>query len=884
MALLQNIAPYLPPILTDVIKKLSFKKTPKKKHPLKTTTVHGKSSKKQISSVSISSGFKPWQWAAVVAAFILAGLGQYYWKQSSVPSSLAIGFIPFAIAVALFLIATEPWKREGLSMAPLSPVVEGVAFALILCVAGFFRLYRLHDIPNGMFMDQGNEGLLALKILHEKFRPFFEIQEFQNPALLLYSLAAWFLAFPAVQYCFYLFFAVMGLATFPLAYWTVRQLSGPRFALLSLYVFAVMRWHFNFCRNGFPTVQVPFYMFGALGFLLHGLKTGKRWSFVVSAFFFSLGLYTYNAFKLFPLLLVVLFVYEWFANRLGIKKNLRNILIFAAISLVLISPLGYQWVKNGFGAREAGNSIMTDIKSQKSYKPVWNMVKKTTFMFNREGDDNERHNMPNHRMLDDVSGALFVMGLFYAIRRWQRRKYFYALACIAVMSLPCLLSVVPAHANRMLGVTVFVAFLVAAPLAAVWSRVRASWGNLGEVVFLLLLVEPLLIMGYQNYHVYFVEQAAMNSYWETSYYGSYSIDATQVGKALASEGKAYDFVMFPRLSTHPTVNFLGYQNREHLRTFKLPEGLAPLQTPPERGLCYALLSEHEGYLKTLQSLYTNGKRQDFKDLNGHTYLYLYRIAPQEVANAKGLSGLFEPGGEKIISTFPDNLPQGPYRTTLRGSVMIPNTGRYHLQFKTNSNVSARIGGNSASQDLYLLRGFYPVEVNLNAPAGPVQLKISLVSSKGSVTELTPESWTSLRIGGLEASYYPVNEWKGTPSLVQLDPMINFVNGTDFPYTNWQMSVRWKGTLLAPATGEYSFIANTDEKVSLILDGQKVIAWNKTPRSGKIYLTQGSHTFQLDFEKILGPTLSLLWKVPGGAPMSPIPNSAFGVPHSSLDRP
>jgi hypothetical protein len=198
--------------------------------------------------------------------------------------------------------------------------------------------------------------------------------------------------------------------------------------------------------------------------------------------------------------------------------------------------------------------------------------------------------------------------------------------------------------------------------------------------------------------------------------------------------------------------------------------------------------------------------------------------------------------------------------------------------KSNAVVSARIGGRSASGTLDLLRGYYPVEITLQAPTGPVQFQASLVTPKGTATPLPAESWNSLRIGGLEASYYPVNEWKGVPALVQWDPMVNFVNGTDFPYTNWQMSVRWKGVLEAPQTGDYEFMANTEEKIGLILDGRDVIPWNRTPRNGKIHLLKGPHSLVLNFEKILGPTLSLLWRPPMTGTMSPIPNSAFGVPH------
>jgi len=157
------------------------------------------------------------------------------------------------------------------------------------------------------------------------------------------------------------------------------------------------------------------------------------------------------------------------------------------------------------------------------------------------------------------------------------------------------------------------------------------------------------------------------------------------------------------------------------------------------------------------------------------------------------------------------------------------------------------------------------------------LKLSLVSAKGTVIDLPAASWTSLRVGGLEATYYPVNEWKGDPALVQIDPMVNFVNGTDFPYTNWQMSVRWEGTLLAPTSGEYTFTTQTEEKTALYIDGREVIRWNRQPRNGKVYLSKGAHTLRLDFEKILGPTLSLLWKEPGSVTACPVPNTAFGLP-------
>jgi predicted ABC-type sugar transport system permease subunit len=62
-------------------------------------------------------------------------------------------------------------------------------------------------------------------------------------------------------------------------------------------------------------------------------------------------LYTYNAIKLFPLLVLTLGVYEFLANRPVFMKNLRHIIAFALLTVVLISPLLYHWTVNGFGNR-----------------------------------------------------------------------------------------------------------------------------------------------------------------------------------------------------------------------------------------------------------------------------------------------------------------------------------------------------------------------------------------------------------------------------------------------------------------------------------------------------------------------------------------------------
>src|SRR5208282_1229908 len=131
-------------------------------------------------------------------------------------------------------------------------------------------------------------ALYALRLLHENLKPPFMLPQFAaNPSYLVYLLAFWFRWLSPTQVNLFLFYVLFALAALPLVYWTFRQLAGPRAALLTLFFISIMRWHMVFSRIGFRGIQVPFYMFGTLAFMLYGLKRKKRWAFFVAALFLT---------------------------------------------------------------------------------------------------------------------------------------------------------------------------------------------------------------------------------------------------------------------------------------------------------------------------------------------------------------------------------------------------------------------------------------------------------------------------------------------------------------------------------------------------------------------------------------------------------------------
>jgi hypothetical protein len=166
-----------------------------------------------------------------------------------------------------------------------------------------------------------------------------------------------------------------------------------------------------------------------------------------------------------------------------------------------------------------------------------------------------------------------------------------------------------------------------------------------------------------------------------------------------------------------------------------------------------------------------------------------------------------------------------------------------------------------------------VAFHLTAPQGKVFLELTATSSAGKVIPLDNTRFTAFDMAhGLKASYFDENSITVKPVLEEWDPFVNFY--AYFPYTNWKESALWEGKLKVPKTGNYQFVAKTDEFAEVLVDGQKVVRWGRNP-SGSVFLKEGVHRFRVHFQKDLGPSLVLYWKLPDTKDLVVVPNNAFG---------
>jgi hypothetical protein len=131
------------------------------------------------------------------------------------------------------------------------------------------RLYRLPEIPPGLYIDEAANGVDVLDILNGQFSIFFERNNGREP-LFIYLQAMVAMLLSPTPFALRLTAALVGAATIPAVYWMVREAFAGEpesylFAFHGLDVRAVWTalflalsyWHLTLSRIGFRAILLP---------------------------------------------------------------------------------------------------------------------------------------------------------------------------------------------------------------------------------------------------------------------------------------------------------------------------------------------------------------------------------------------------------------------------------------------------------------------------------------------------------------------------------------------------------------------------------------------------------------------------------------------------
>jgi hypothetical protein len=805
-------------------------------------------------------------------------LGQWQMAQKEILWTFLTGTALFGVSIFIFRRALDPIGAPSDPVGELDPSREKLVFFFILGVAFFMRFWGLDDFPPGLFVDQGYQAYNALKILHENYRPFFDHDLLKAPAVFMYELAAWFKLVGDGEYSSKVFFGLVSLAAFPFIYWFFRQLTGPRTALLALFILAVMRWHVNLCRWGNFAIHGYFFMFSCLAFFLYAVRTGKDWAFWMTGLLMGIGMYYYSAYYVFPLLLLVYIGYETTASKhkwalLRPLLSASGIFFIVAFPLLIYSLLGGDW-----NQRMEEVSIFSNIKKQNSFRPVLDNLIALALMFFRKGDANQRHDFQSSPMLDNMTAVLFFLGLFCACRYWKQRRFFYPLCGLTVLCLPGVLSTDMPHAFRLYGIVPFVALVAAIPLAMVLGLIARLIKRQRVLALLFFIVLPLAVMTRCNFLDYFSLQMRDPSGW-------YWWDPvpTAIGRRILEKGANTEFRVTNRCKNNYTVRFLAYPYLDKYKSFYLAGIFPPLPENPKIGLEYVLEPQRAGFRAVIKSLFPKCREEYMVDPSGNTACFFYGVPAEEVNRARGLVGTFEPSGRKQpVTYFPLAMPDGPYRAQFEGCVFISESGIYQLDLEGNTETSVRIGGKNIKPGVEFSApaGYYAIRLLVNAPAGKTSLAVFLKKPDGNKMMLGPANLTTMPLNhGLLALYVIPGQKAPSPSLALWEQIIDFDYRYTLPFlSEGELGITgpqlWTGDLVVKKEGLYYLLPWSTTDSSLTLDGNKF----NVPAHGeaiRIFLKAGTHSLIISVPNPANNFL-LVWIPPGKKDYETIPLEAFGI--------
>ncbi len=279
-----------------------------------------------------------------------------------VPASVAVGAgilaclgSAFAVADGAALWAQHlPWALGVLAFACTAAAMAGppssrlertewaaVAILAVACTGFFF--VQLTAMPPEVHGDEAETALDALRLLEESDRGLFSTSWFGLPILHAAPTALGFILFGPDLFGLRMTSALLASASVFLLFATVRRLVDTPLALVSALALAGQRYFVHLGRSGYHYVDTPFLSLLALWLMVRVWQDRRAGSVIWCGIVLGLGVQTYYASRLIPLLIALTsVVVAACASRGKRRRHLYDLGLVAIIALAVAAPLfGY---------------------------------------------------------------------------------------------------------------------------------------------------------------------------------------------------------------------------------------------------------------------------------------------------------------------------------------------------------------------------------------------------------------------------------------------------------------------------------------------------------------------------------------------------------------
>ncbi|HMA37122.1 MAG TPA: glycosyltransferase family 39 protein, partial [Chloroflexia bacterium] len=307
--------------------------------------------------------------------------------------------------------------------------LEWAILAGLLGLALLLRLPSLDDLPPGLWFDEAQNGLVAQQIVAPgALHPVFLGDFTQMGGLYFYGLGLVLRLFGAGIWPLRLIPALSGALLAPLLYLLAARLYGWRAGLAAGGLVAVSAWNLTFSRFGIASLPTVALDVGVYLCAVQALRTGRLGYYAGAGVLLGLALHAYYVARLVPLVLVAVLLHQLLTVRWRLVRALPvGLAVFALGAGLAFLPMALLALQQPalFGGRIDQVSIFNPTVAAGDPLAFQHNLTKHLLMFNFVGDGNGRHNLPGAPMLDDVTAALFFLGLGSCLLRAWRWQYFF---------------------------------------------------------------------------------------------------------------------------------------------------------------------------------------------------------------------------------------------------------------------------------------------------------------------------------------------------------------------------------------------------------------------------------------------------------------------------
>ncbi|EKE12006.1 MAG: hypothetical protein ACD_14C00044G0001 [uncultured bacterium] len=298
---------------------------------------------------------------------------------------------------------------------------KNIIFGLLLAIliAAFaLRVTNIKNIPAGIYPDEAQNGVDAqLANSTGEYKLFYESNNGRE-GLFINLQALSIKTFGPTEFALKLWSIIFGTLTVLGVFLLTSELFQNKVAgLVGAYLIAFSYWAINFSRIGFRAIMVPFLLSFSFYFLFKGLRTRKLHDFIIAGLIYGLGVHTYIAFRVSPLVLVALFASLIITRKNFLANYWKHVAVFSAAMFIAAAPMlldFFVWNPQHYASRTSEVSILSPEVNQghlaSSLAKTFGLSVQKYFIM---GDLNMRHNYAPYALLNPITGVAFLIGLIY---------------------------------------------------------------------------------------------------------------------------------------------------------------------------------------------------------------------------------------------------------------------------------------------------------------------------------------------------------------------------------------------------------------------------------------------------------------------------------------